>query len=576
MSDDRKAKLARRRAFTREFYRGNMPMLLISCFWSLLSAGVYLLVSVLLQQVMDAAAITDMASLRRTIPLVLGLIGAIVLLVALGAWCEPRFRQRACLQFKQYAFRRLTEKGVTNLKQERTARYISGLTNDVTAIETQWLAKPFEALALVVSFIGALALMLLASPLLTAWAVGFTLLPLVAAVVTSGMAAGAQKRVSATNEGFVAMTKDMLEGFPVIRAFQAENEAATLFDGRNQQLEKDKRRLAVIQKIIGGLGEIAGYIAQFGVFGVGAYMAVTGQGVSVGVLIMFVQLMNYIVQPIAVLPQIFAGRQAAMALVDKLAEALEEDAPAGGVTLAPTLSDAIRLEDVSFAYEEGKPVLTGVTATLEAGRRYAIVGASGSGKSTLLSLLTGENAASAGRITFDGTSLEDASPDSLAAMMGHVQQSVFIFDDDIRRNITMFRDFPEEEVQDAIRRSGLTDLIARRGLDAPCGENGANLSGGEKQRISIARCILRRASVLLMDEATAALDAATAREVMEAILALEGMTRIVVTHRLEAPMLRQFDEILVMRGGRIDERGSFDELMAQDGYFRSLYRVSQG
>lgn len=576
MSDDRKTKLARRRAFTREFYRGNMPMLLISCFWSLLSAGVYLLVSVLLQQVMDAAAITDMASLRRTIPLVLGLIGAIVLLEALGAWCEPRFRQRACLQFKQYAFRRLTEKGVTNLKQERTARYISGLTNDVTAIETQWLTKPFEALVLVTSFAGALTLMLLASPLLTAWAVGFTLLPLVAAVVTSGMAAGAQKRVSATNEGFVAMTKDMLEGFPVIRAFQAENEAATLFDGRNQQLEKDKRRLAVIQKIIGGLGEIAGYIAQFGVFGVGAYMAVTGQGVSVGVLIMFVQLMNYIVQPIAVLPQIFAGRQAAMALVDKLAEALEEDAPAGGVTLAPALSDAIRLEDVSFAYEEGKPVLTGVTATLEAGKRYAIVGASGSGKSTLLSLLTGENAASAGRITFDGTPLEAAAPESLAAMMGYVQQSVFIFDDDIRRNITMFRDFPEEEVQDAIRRSGLTDLIARRGLDAPCGENGANLSGGEKQRISIARCILRRASVLLMDEATAALDAATAREVMEAILALEGMTRIVVTHRLEAPMLRQFDEILVMRGGRIDERGSFDELMAQDGYFRSLYRVSQG
>lgn len=576
MSDDRKAKLARRRAFTREFYRGNMPMILLSTFWSLLSAGVYLLVSVLLQQVMDAASASDMGGLHSAIPLILGLLGAIALLVALGAWCEPRFRQRACLQFKQYAFRRLTEKGVTNLKQERTARYISGLTNDVTAIETQWLAKPFEAVTLVVAFVGALVLMLLASPVLTAWAVGFTLLPLVAAVLTGNMAAKAQKRVSATNEGFVAMTKDMLEGFSVIRAFQAEKEASALFGRRNQQLEEDKRRLGAIQQIIGGLGEIAGYAAQFGVFGVGAYMAVTGQGVSVGVLIMFVQLMNYIVQPIAALPQIFAGRQAAMALVDKLAEALEEDAPAGGVALAPRLNDAIRMEDVSFAYEEGKSVLNGVTATLEAGRRYAIVGASGSGKSTLLSLLTGENAASAGQITFDGTPLQDAAPESLAAMIGHVQQSVFIFDDDIRRNITMFRDFPEEEVQEAIRRSGLTELIARRGLDAPCGENGANLSGGEKQRISIARCILRRASILLMDEATAALDAATAREVMEAILALEGMTRIVVTHRLEAPMLRQFDEILVMRGGRMDERGSFDELMAQDGYFRSLYRVSQG
>lgn len=566
----------RRRAFTREFYRGNLPTMLLCALWSLLCAGVYLAVSVLLQQVMDAATAADMSALQRAMPLIVLLLSLIVVAVVVGSQCEPRFRQRACRQFKEYAFRRLTEKGVTTLKKERTARYISGLTNDVTAIETQWLTKPFDALVYIISFIGALALMLLASPVLTAWVVGFTLLPLAAAVLTGSLAAKAQQRVSETNEGFVGMTKDMLEGFPVIRAFQAEAEAATLFNRRNRQLEHEKRRLGTVQKWISGLGEIASFAAQFGVFGVGAYMAVTGQGVSVGVLIMFVQLMNYIVQPIAMLPQVIAGYQAAMALVDKLAEALEEDAPTGGVTLSLQLTDAIRFEDVSFAYEEGKPVLNGVSATLEAGKRYAIVGASGSGKSTLLSLLTGENMPTAGQVTLDGVSLTDAAPESVAAMMAHVQQSVFIFDDDIRRNITMFRDFPEDAVQEAIRRSGLTELIARRGLDAPCGENGSALSGGEKQRISIARCILRRASILLMDEATAALDAATAREVMDAIMALEGMTRIVVTHRLEAPALQQFDEILVMRGGRIDERGSFDELMARDGYFRSLYRVSQG
>lgn len=566
----------RRRAFTHQFYRGNLPMMALSFIWSLLCAGLYLAISVLLQQVIDAATAADMGALKTTLPLGGGLLALMTALIVTGAQCEPRFRQRACRQFKEYAFRRLTEKGVTSLKRERTARYISGLTNDVTAIETQWLSKPFDALVHVISFIGALALMLAASPVLTAWAVGFTLLPLAVAVLTGSLAARAQQRVSETNEGFVAMTKDMLEGFPVIRAFQAEREASALFDRRNQQLEHEKRRLGSVQKYISGLGEIAGFVAQFGVFGVGAYMAVTGQGVSVGILVLFVQLMNYIVQPIAVLPQVFAGHQAAMALVDKLAEALEEDAPAGGVALSTQLTDAIRFERVSFAFEEGKPVLTSISATLEAGKRYAIVGASGSGKSTLLSLLTGENAPTDGQVTIDGIPLTEASSESAAAMMAHVQQSVFIFDDDIRRNITMFRDFPEDEVQEAVRRSGLTDLVARRGLDAPCGENGANLSGGEKQRISIARCILRRASVLLMDEATAALDAATAREVMDAVMSLEGMTRIVVTHRLEAPLLRQFDEILVMHGGRITEQGSFDALMAQDGYFRSLYRVSQG
>ncbi len=575
MSADRKT-LLRRRAFTREFRRDNLPMILLSTLVALMNAGLNLTLAILLQRVMDAATTLNLDALLAVLPLSAGLLGLIVLLTLLETQAEPRFRQRACRQFKQYAFRRLTEKGVTTLRQERTARYISGLTNDVSAIETRWLTQPFTALVHVLLFMGALVLMLLASPLLTAWVVGFTLLPLVVALLTGSLAASRQKQVSHVNERFVGMTKDMLEGFPVIRAFQAEGEAAALFNRQNSQLEEEKRRLASVEKLIAGLGGVASFIAEIGVFGVGAYLAATGQGVSVGVLVMFVQLMNYIVQPISVLPQVFAGYQSAMALVDKLAEALEEDAPTGSLALAPQLTDAIRFEGVSFAYEEGKPVLEDISLTLEAGKRYAIVGASGSGKSTLLSLLTGENAPTAGTITMDGADLAQATPDSLAAMIGHVQQSVFIFDDDLRRNITMFRDFPETEVEAAILRSGLTELVTRRGLDAPCGENGANLSGGEKQRVSIARCILRHASVLLMDEATAALDPATAREVMEAILSLTGMTRIVVTHRLDAPLLRQFDEILVLRGGRIDERGAFDALMAQDGYFRSLYRVAQG
>lgn len=551
-------------------------MILLSTGCALANAGLALAVSVLLQQTMDAATALQMDALMGVLPLAAGMLALLLVLCVLETQAEPRFRQKARAQFKEYAFRRLTEKGVTSLKQERTARYISGLTNDVTAIEEQWLTRPFAAMVQALSFVGALALMLAASPQLTAWAVGFTLLPLAAALLTGGMAAKAQERVSGVNEAFVGMTKDMLEGFPVIRAFQAEGEAEALFSHKNHQLEKEKRRLASVRKAIEGLSGVAGYIAQMGVFIVGAYLTVTGQGVSVGVLIMFVQLMNYIVQPIAVLPQTIAGYQSAMALVDKLAIALEEGEVSGGAALPPQLEDAIRLEGVSFAYEEGKPVLQGVNAEMQAGKRYAIVGASGCGKSTLLSLLTGENGGYEGSITLDGRELRDASAESLAAMTGHVQQSVFIFDDTIRRNITMFRDFPEEAVQEAIRRSGLTELIARRGLDADCGEGGSSLSGGEKQRISIARCILRRASVLLMDEATAALDAATAREVMDAVLSLEGMTRIVVTHRLEAPLLRQFDEILVLRGGRVDERGSFDDLMAQDGYFRSLYRVAQG
>ena len=180
-----------------------------------------------------------------------------------------------------------------------------------------------------------------------------------------------------------------------------------------------------------------------------------------------------------------------------------------------------------------------------------------------------------GSIRFDDTQLRDIRSESLYEMISIVQQNVFVFNASIRDNITMFSDFPKEEVDRAIDLSGLTPLIAQRGEDYLCGENGAGLSGGEKQRISIARSLLKKSQVLLVDEATAALDAQTAFQVSSAILALEGLTRIVITHSLEENLLEQYDGILVMKSGSIVEQGSFRELMERKGYFYSLFTVSQ-
>ena len=132
-----------------------------------------------------------------------------------------------------------------------------------------------------------------------------------------------------------------------------------------------------------------------------------------------------------------------------------------------------------------------------------------------------------------------------------------------------------ERVSRALELSGLSQFIAHRGEDALCGENGCNLSGGEKQRISIARSLLRNSPVLLMDEATAALDAQTAFRVIGSILDLTGLTRIVVTHALDENILKRYDKILTMKAGRLIESGTFQELMEQKGYFYSLFTVSQ-
>lgn len=150
-----------------------------------------------------------------------------------------------------------------------------------------------------------------------------------------------------------------------------------------------------------------------------------------------------------------------------------------------------------------------------------------------------------------------------------------MFNSSVLNNITMFDSFDEEKLNRAITMSGLVSLINERGIDYECGENGNGLSGGERQRISIARCLLHGTPVMLVDEATAALDAETAFSVTNSILNLSDLTRIIVTHRLEETLLKKYDKIIVLRNGSVNEEGTFHELMDKKGYFYSLYTVSQ-
>ncbi len=323
------------------------------------------------------------------------------------------------------------------------------------------------------------------------------------------------------------------------------------------------------------MSAISGTILQFGIFLVGAYLALTGHGLSAGSVLVFVQLLNYVISPIGAIPQALAEINASKALIAKVADALESNIREEGQDSKTKLESGISIRDLSFGYEDEKPVLQDVNFTFDTGKSYAIVGASGSGKSTLMNLLMASHDGYTGSICYDDAELRKISSGILYEMISVVQQNVFIFNASIRDNITMFSDFPREEVDRAIELSGLSKLISERVEDYLCGENGSGLSGGEKQRISIARSLLKKSQVLLVDEATAALDPLTAFQVSNAILNLSGLTRIVVTHALDETLLKRFDCVLTLKNGSIAESGSFDELMEKKGYFYSLFTISQ-
>lgn len=529
MKAERRARRAGIRALNSAFYRGNRGLIGLCLMTSVVESGLNLAVAYLLQVMIDVATGGAPEQLEWVAVLSAGIVAVLVAGALISCYAFPRMMERASKQYKNHVFKMLTRKSISSFSSESSSRYISALTNDVTAIENGWLSQVPRLVQQVLTCVGALVMMVWYSPVLTLWALGLSLLPLVASLMTGNVLSRREKQVSDGNERFLAMVKDMLTGFPVVKSFQAEEQVTALFEGENDALEVTKRRKRRAASLIDMLTGLAGLVCQLGVFLVACWMALTGQGVTVGMVMAFVQMINYIMQPMSTVPQIYAGYKAKNALVEKLADAMAENVERGGESIPPTL----------------------------------------------LNLLMGGYDGYGGSILLDGHELRGVSTDSLYAMMSLVQQNVFVFNDTLRRNITMFRDLPEAEVLDAARRSGLSGVIGAKGLDYRCGENGCGLSGGEKQRVSIARGLLRHASVLLMDEATAALDNQTAQEVTDAVLSLEGITRLVVTHRLNAGTLRRYDTMLVMRSGTICERGTFEELMAQKGYFYSLYTVAQ-
>lgn len=559
-----------------QFYYKNIPAFTLAIFAAVVGGSLNLILSWIIKQLIDTAA-----GEANALPLLtlLKISGGFLLLCALAFLLRylsfPYYIRRAMCQYKEFALQKLLGKSISSFRDESTATYLSALSNDATSIETDYLEQQFDLLTKILTFVGALALMLWYSPLLTLIAFAITLLPLAASILTGNKLAPVEKKVSTANAKFTAALNECLSGFSVIKSFQAEKEIFNFFLRSNRELEDEKFSKRRLKTLVGMIGALAGIFAQLGVFIAGTWLVLSTHALTGGTVILFVNLMNFVIDPIATLPGLLASRRAAKGLMGKLAEALEKNPTAEGHRDINELKEGLRLDDLSFAYEEGKDVLHHLSARFEAGKAYAVVGGSGSGKSTLLHLLMAGNTGYQGQIFFDDTELRDLSTSSLYHLISTIQQNVFVFNASIRDNVTMFRDFPQAELDRAIHSAHLDELIERRGEDSLCGENGSALSGGEKQRISIARSLLKQTRLLLADEATSSLDAQTAHQVTSDILDLQGITRIIVTHTLEEALMKRYDGILVLKDGRIEESGRFEDLMAARGYFYALFTLAQ-
>lgn len=566
-------KVKKKSIYENELIAKNKVNLMITSILSIIISGFDILLAFIIMELINIATYGKMGDLLNMLKWCTCLLIGYALIMLITRVFKHRFIQRALKQYKEFIFERLMIRGINIFQTTETSKFISSMSNDVTQIELNYLESYTNIVQLVALLIGGLAAMIFLNISLFVCVIVTAMLPLGISLLFRKKVIYYEKEVSNKNEKFIACLKDILSGFSVIKSFNAEETLINVFNQENRSLEKIKKSRRDFMSDIEICSKIASIILLIAVFSVGTWLVISRK-MTAATVVAFIQLLNYIVGPIEKIPPLMSKRKSAKELIYKIEDAIETNEDEQGDIKKLTFDKCIEFKDVSFGYEEGKNVLKDINLKIEKGKSYAIVGISGSGKSTLLNLLMGYSNSYDGQITIDNTNIISICRESLYNLISVIQQNVFIFNSTIDNNVTMYKEFPEKEKAEAIENAGLSQIIKSRGMDYICGENGVKLSGGEKQRISIARSMLRKLPILLMDEATAALDNETAHAIEQTILSAREMTRVIVTHKMDENIMKMYDEIIMMKNGEIVEKGNFEELMKRKNHFYALYSVT--
>lgn len=593
--------MKQRNPLSQSFFQGNRQNLFMAVLGTtVLSVGI-LSVPQLMQILIDFLSGNRRYSMHQIILMAV----AVLLMVSFSGLCtyyfRTKFSTKAVFQYRKMAYHYLSKKKVTEFYGQNTAVYLSALNTDLQKIKEDFLDQIPILSQIVICGIGAVLVMIRYNFFLAMMACLISLIPFFAALFSGRNMEKIEENLSKENAEYLAFLKDFAIGFTIIKSYKVEGIFSTLHDKICQKVEdRMEEREKCVEKI-NYFAAISGYITQFAILLLCAVVAYRSKSISVGTVLAFSRLINYIIDPVTELPGMLSKARTAYALSEQFWEKIEKgeqeeqqeqqqksseiiqdgyhqhtDTDSHEKALPiPSLQGDICFSRLSFSYTPEKQVLKDFTLRVKEGEKLILLGASGSGKSSILKLLMGIERSQGGEISIGNRQLSTLPEESLFRSISYIQQEVFIFDGSIYENITLFQDYGKEELELVIEKSGLKNLISEKGLDYPCGENGAALSGGERQRINIARSLLRKTPILLADEITAALDKENSYLVLDSLLSLENITEILVLHDLDSRILNRVDRICVLKEGEIVEEGIFSELMEKKGYFYSLFMMEQ-
>ncbi|MEO6455988.1 MAG: ABC transporter ATP-binding protein [Ginsengibacter sp.] len=463
--------------------------------------------------------------------------------------------------------------------EQRKGDIMSRLTNDLAEVEGSSISVLETVFKEPITLVLFLIYLVVLSPQLTLFLL--ILLP-VSGFVIGRIGRSLKKQSTHMQEklGAILSTIDeTLGGIRIIKAFNAEKKQLNKFNTQNEELFKIKNRANRRRDLASPVSEVLGICAVVAVLWYGGKLVLKNTFLDPGDFLTYIAFFSQLIQPLKSLSTASYNIKRGAASIERIENFINTDEAIKEVEhplCLVSFNDCIEFKNVGFAYGD-KIILEDINLVIKKGKMIALVGSSGSGKSTLADLLPRFHDVTSGEILIDGIGIKQYSLKSVRSQMGIVTQEPILFNDTIANNIALGMDnASDEQIIKASQIANARDFILKKETtyQTNIGDRGSKLSGGEKQRITIARAVLKNPSILILDEATSSLDTESERLVQDAINRLmEHRTSLVIAHRLST--VRHADEIIVLKQGKIAERGSHDELMQNEGHYKRLVEMQE-
>ena len=499
------------------------------------------------------------------------------LLNSLRIMLNNTFEQKVIYDIRSDLYEKLQRLPLKWFDNRPTGDIMTRVAEDVTSMERVLIDGIEQGLVAMLQIVAVSLVMFWINPTLAAWAVVPVPFLFVGAMIYTSTRDRYRAVRKATSE-MNALLHDNIAGIRQIKAYTLEKRELKRFNAASDKVRKATLRTMFAWAIYNPSMSFIGGIGFILVIGFGGNLALQGQ-MSPGEITAFLLYLTLFYEPVSRLHQLNQMLQSGRAAAERVFEILDsEDEPglAEGEKLKTPIKGKVEYINVKFNYGEGNETISDVNLNAAPGQTIALVGPTGAGKTTLINLLTRFYEYDLGEILIDNVNIKTVSKESLRSSIGYVTQESFLFNGTVRDNLLIAnREASEDQIWDALKIANAYDFVKKlhKGLDTEVGERGVKLSVGEKQRVSIARALLRNPPILLLDEATASVDTETERLIQQALERLmENRTSFVIAHRLST--VRGADYIYVLDSGRVVEEGTHEHLLSISGLYAELCRTS--